>query len=144
MKIEGYMSISDEEAHQHSPWVGIRGTKDCDIGVVGWIKLDKLLGNSKWLAMVMELMGLVKFWEVVMKVENCWVSVMLYKVMGGGVHDFSFSKDCRPILKCPLVVGSKMICLGYNKDLWSQRSKYKSYVALRVQSGGKGLSPGVV
>ena len=37
-----------------------------------------------------------------------------------------------------------LICLGCNKDLWSWRSKYKSYGALRgVQSGGKGLSPGV-
>ena len=37
-----------------------------------------------------------------------------------------------------------LICLGCNKDLWSWRSKYKSYGALRVQSGGKRLSPGVV
>ena len=30
------------------------------------------------------------------------------------------------------VVGQNtMICLGCNKDLWSQRSKYKSYGALR-------------
>ena len=36
-----------------------------------------------------------------------------------------------------------LICLGCNKDVWSQRSKYKSYGALRVQSGGKGSSPGV-
>ena len=48
-------------------------------------------------------------------------------------------------LKYPLVVGSKMICLGRNKDLCSRRSKYKSYGALRgVRSGGKGLSPGVL
>ena len=25
-----------------------------------------------------------------------------------------------------------LMCLGCNKDLWSQRSKYKSYGALRV------------
>ena len=34
-----------------------------------------------------------------------------------------------------------VICLGHNKNLWSQRSKYKSYGALRVWSGGKGSSP---
>ena len=39
---------------------------------------------------------------------------------------------------------SMLICLGCNKDLWSRRSKYKSYGALRVWSGGKGSSPGVV
>ena len=39
---------------------------------------------------------------------------------------------------------NSVICLGCNKDLWSWRSKYKSYGALRVQSGGKGSSPGVV
>ena len=39
---------------------------------------------------------------------------------------------------------SLLICLGCNKNIWSQRSKYKSYGALRVWSGGKGLSPGVV
>ena len=78
------------------------------------------------------LMGSAKFWEVMMKVENCWGLAMLYKVKGGGVCDFSFSKHWGPILKCPLAVGSKMICLGYNKDLWSRRSKYKSYGALRV------------
>ena len=32
--------------------------------------------------MVAELMGLVKFWDLVMKVENCWVLVMLYKIKG--------------------------------------------------------------
>ena len=37
-----------------------------------------------------------------------------------------------------------LICQGHNKDLWSQRSKYKSYGALRVRSGGMGSSPGVV
>ena len=79
-----------------------------------------------------------------MKVENCWVLVMLYKVKGGGVHDFSFSEHWRPILKYPLTVGPKMICLGCNKDLWSQRSKYKFYETLRVRSGGKGLSPSVM
>ena len=91
-----------------------------------------LLGNLKWLAMVMEMMGLANFRELVMKAENCWGSVMLYKVKGGGVRDFSFSEHWGPILKCPLAVGSKMICQGCNKDLWSQRSKYKSYGALRV------------
>ena len=82
--------------------------------------------------MVTELMGSAKFWEVVTKAENCWGSVVLYKVKGRGVRDFSFSKHRGPILKCPLAVGSKMICLGCNKDLWSHRSKYKSYGALRV------------
>ena len=79
-----------------------------------------------------------------MKAENCQESVVLYRAKGGGVHDFSFSACWGPILKCPLTVGSKMICLGCNKDLWSWRSKYKSYGALRVQSGSKGSSPGVV
>ena len=82
--------------------------------------------------MVTELMGSAKFQELVMKVENCQGSVMLYKVKGGGVCDFSISEHWGPILKCPLVVGSKIICLGCNKDLWSWRSKYKSYGALRV------------
>ena len=82
--------------------------------------------------MVTELMGLVKFWELVMKVENCWGLVVLYKVKGGGVCDFSFFEHWGPILKCPLVVGSKIICLGCSKDLWSQKSKHKSYGALRV------------
>ena len=67
-----------------------------------------------------------------MKVESCWGSAMLYKAMGGGVHDFSFSEHWGPILKFTLAVGSKMICQGCNKDLWSRRSKYKSYGALRV------------
>ena len=39
---------------------------------------------------------------------------------------------------------TSLICQGHNKDLWSWRSKYKSYGALRVQSGGMGSSPGVV
>ena len=82
--------------------------------------------------MVMELRGSANFRELVTKVENCQVSVMLYKVMGGGVCDFSFSEHWGPILKYPLTVGSKMICLGCNKDLWGWRSKYKSYVTLRV------------
>ena len=30
-----------------------------------------------------------------------------------------------------MVVGTAVICLGHNKDLCSQRSKYKSYGALR-------------
>ena len=94
--------------------------------------------------MVMEMMGLGHSWELVTKAENCRWSVMLYKVKGGEVHDFSFFKHWGPILKFHLAVGSKMMCLGCNKDLWSWRSKYKSYGALRVQSGGKGLSPGVV
>ena len=81
--------------------------------------------------MITEMMQLVKFREMVMKVENCQGSVVLYKVKGGGVHDFSFSEHWGPILKYPLAVGSKMICQGCNKDLWSQRSKYKSYEALR-------------
>ena len=66
-----------------------------------------------------------------MKAENCQGLGVLYKVMGGGVHDFSFSKHWGQILKYPLMVGSKMICQGCNKDLWSWRSKYKSYEALR-------------
>ena len=47
---------------------------------------------------------------------------------------------------CSLSVYSckMLICQGCNKDLWSWRSKYKSYGALRVRSGGKGSSPGVV
>ena len=81
------------------------------LGGVGWIKLS---GNSKQLAMVMEFMGLAKFRELVTKVENCQVSVMLYKVKGGGAHDFSFSEHWGPILKYPLTMGSKMICLGCN------------------------------
>ena len=30
-----------------------------------------------------------------------------------------------------VMVGGALICLGCNKDLWSQRSKYKSHGALR-------------
>ena len=37
-----------------------------------------------------------------------------------------------------------VICLECNKNLWSRRSMYKSYGALRVRSGGNGSSPGVV
>ena len=64
--------------------------------------------------MVMELMGLVKLQELVMGVANCQGSVVLYKVKGGEVCDFSFSEHWGPILKYPLTVGSKMICLGCN------------------------------
>ena len=53
---------------------------------------------------------------MVMKVENCWGSVGLYKVKGGGVRDFSFLNSGTN-LKYPLAVGSNMICLGCNKDL---------------------------
>ena len=76
--------------------------------------MDKLSGNLEQLAMAMELMGLVKFWELVMGVANCQVLVVLYKVKEGGTCDFSFSKCWGPILKCPFVVGSKTICLGCN------------------------------
>ena len=66
--------------------------------------------------MITELMGSAgKFWELVMGVEKCQVPVMLYKVKGGGVHDFS--EHWGPILKYPLMVGSKIICLGCNEDL---------------------------
>ena len=92
-----------------SSWAGIGSTIGGDIVAVRQIKLSD---NSEQLVMATELMGSVKFWELAMKVENCQESVMLYKVMGGGVHDFSFSKWQGPILKYPLVVGSKMICLG--------------------------------
>ena len=72
--------------------------------------MDKLPSRLELLVMVTELMGSVKFWELVMRVANCWVSVMLYKVKGGGAHGFS---ECQgPILKYSLMVGSKMICLG--------------------------------
>ena len=81
--------------------------------------------------MVTEMMQSAKFWEMVTKAENCQGSVVLYKVRGGGVCDSSFSERWGPILKYPLVVGSKMIYQGCNKDLWSRRSKYKSYEALR-------------
>ena len=47
--------------------------------------------------MAMEIMGLAKFQEMVTKVENCQGLVVLYKVKGGGVHDFSFSKHWGPI-----------------------------------------------
>ena len=66
-----------------------------------------------------------------MKVENCQGLVGLYKAKGGGVHDFSFFRTLGTNLKYHLAVGSKMICLGRNKDLCSRRSKYKSYGALR-------------
>ena len=69
--------------------------------------------------------------ELVMKVENCQVSVVLYKVMGGGVCDFSFSEHWGPILKCPLTVGSKMMYLGCDKDWWKWRSACMSYVVPR-------------
>ena len=61
-------------------------------GGLGRLNSDKLSGNLKWLAIVTELMELVKFQELVMKVENCWVSVVLHKVKGGEACDFSFSK----------------------------------------------------
>ena len=38
------------------------------------------------------MMRLAKFREMVMKVENCWGLVVLYKVKGGGVRDSSFSE----------------------------------------------------
>ena len=41
--------------------------------------------------MVMEMMGLVNFWELVTKAENCQGLVMLYKEKGGGVCDFPFT-----------------------------------------------------
>ena len=44
--------------------------------------------------------------------DSCAALVVLYKVGGGGACDFSFSECWGPILKCPLAVGSKMICLG--------------------------------
>ena len=72
--------------------------------------MDELLGKLVQLVMVMELMGSAKFWELVMEVANCQVSVVLYKVKRGGAHG---SSECQgPILKYPLTVGSKMICLG--------------------------------
>ena len=53
--------------------------------------------------------------------------------------------------ECDLDCGNKwfvqivtVICLGRNKDLCSRRSKYKSYGAEGVRSGGRGLSPGVL
>ena len=52
--------------------------------------------------MITELMGLAgKFWELVMKVENCQVSVVLYKVMGGGVRDFFFFQTLGTNLEIP-------------------------------------------
>ena len=78
--------------------------------MVGWIKnSDKLSGNSKRLAMV-ELMGSVKFRELVMKVENCQVSVVLYKVMGGGVCDFFFFQTLGTNLEMPP-------CGGFQNDM---------------------------
>ena len=53
-----------------------------------------------------------------------------------------FSEAVTPVARDTL--DGMLICLGCNKDLWSCRSKYKSYGVLRVQSGGKGSSPGVV
>ena len=63
-------------------------------------------------------------------VENCRGSVGLYEARAEGFVIFLF-RTLGTNLKYPLVVGSKMICLGRNKDLCSQRSKYKSYGALR-------------
>ena len=60
--------------------------------------------------MAMQLMGSANFWELVMGAVNCWVSVVLYKVKGGVAHGSSEYQG--PILKYPLMVGSKMICLG--------------------------------
>ena len=40
--------------------------------------------------MAMKMMRSATFREMVMKVENCRGSVVLYKVKGGGVCDFSF------------------------------------------------------
>ena len=48
--------------------------------VVGRIKRSD---KSKWLVMVTGLMGLAKFWEVVMGAANCQVSVI--RVAGWGV-----------------------------------------------------------
>ena len=76
---------------------------------------------------------------MVTKAEKCRGSVGLYKAKGGGVCDFSFSNTGDQSEKTlnlkaassTLAVGSKMICLGCNKDLCSWRSKYKSFGALR-------------
>ena len=67
-----------------SPWVGIGGTTYRLRHHGGWVDKTQIncWVNLERLAMATELMGLVKFWKLVVGVGNCWVLVMLYKIKG--------------------------------------------------------------
>ena len=74
------------------------------------------------------MMRLAKFQEMVMKVENCWGLVVLYKVKGRGVCEF--------VIFLFLNTGDQSEIPphgGLQNDMprMQQRSKYKSYGALR-------------
>ena len=64
----------------------------------------------------------------IVQVVNDGVTVFLYNDILDAINSWGFvgAKFLNGVLYVVTV-----ICLGHNKDLWSQRSKYKSYGALR-------------
>ena len=69
--------------------MGMWGTTGCDIMVICWVIVGKIVGKIGRVGDGNTVM--------VMKVENCHGSVVLYKVKGRGVHDSSFSEHWGPI-----------------------------------------------
>ena len=83
-------------------------------------------------------------WEAVKQIYWYLISSKdLWLSYGGGEKELVGFADADGSMAKDQHVTS-VICLGCNKDLWSWRSKYKSYGAEGVRSGGKGLSPGVL
>ena len=62
----------------------------------------------------------------------CKLVRSLYRLkQAGWVWNRTFAHTIKRKLGFDTIHSDVVICLGCNKDLWSQRSKYKSYGALR-------------